>query len=111
MSSTTTYTIAPAANAKAYGNTGSAICKGNQERRNDIQVRQRLHTQPLALILASKTKKIGKHRMKGNLKEDDDKNKQTNKQTENKTERNNTKKKGRVFQMVDCQWTGLLMGL
>ena len=49
--------------------------------------------------------------MKGNLKEDDDKNKQTNKQTENKTERNNTKKKGRVFQIVDCQWTGLLMGL
>ena len=49
--------------------------------------------------------------MKGNLKGDDDKNKQTNKQTQNKTERNNTKKKGRVFQIVDCQWTGLLMGL
>ena len=46
--------------------------------------------------------------MKGNLKPDDDK---TNKQTENKTTRNNTDKKETVFQIVDCQRNGLLMGL
>ena len=50
--------------------------------------------------------------MKGNLKPNDDKtNKQTNKQTENKTKRYNTNKKGTVFQIVDCQQTGLLKGL